>query len=109
MVRSMTPRFLAAEFLRLNQQVIVDGQADPDCQIQLYRVEETRGNYGTLSQPLATTTSNAQGQFSFTLTQVPAGMRLSAIATDPKYGTSEPSPTVVVRSLPHATDPSQRP
>jgi Right handed beta helix region len=92
------PEFLSSEFFILNGKVNLDGKADPDSQIELYRVNESGSQYGVLSEPIATTETNAEGQFSFTV-ELAAGDVLSAIATHPRYGTSEPARNTTIRNL----------
>jgi outer membrane protein OmpA-like peptidoglycan-associated protein len=85
------PRFLSPDFLILNDRVNVDGIADPGTQVELYQVSKDALGNGSLSRSLATVSTNAQGKFSATLTNLQPGAMISAIATDPKYGTSEPA------------------
>ena len=49
--------------------------------------------------PVQTTVADDEGNFEFVLTDVSGGEGFSAIATDPRYGTSEPAMNTVVRSL----------
>jgi hypothetical protein len=92
------PEFLSSEFFILNGKVNLDGKADPDSQIELYRVSESGSQYGVLSEPIATAETNAEGRFTFTL-ELAAGDVLSAIATHSEYGTSEPARNVTIRNL----------
>jgi outer membrane protein OmpA-like peptidoglycan-associated protein len=85
------PRFLSPNFLILNDRVNVDGIADPGTQVELYKVSENNNGNGPLNRSLTTVRANAQGKFSATLTNLQPGEMISAIATDPKYGTSEPA------------------
>jgi outer membrane protein OmpA-like peptidoglycan-associated protein len=85
------PRFLAPEFLVLNDRVNVDGIADPGTQIELYKVNPDLSGNGPLSRALTTVTADSQGKFGATLTNLQPGEVISAIATDPHYGTSEPA------------------
>jgi len=106
------PRFLAAEFFDMGDvmgdRVNLDGIADPGSMVDLYRSEipndpsasATDLAYGFLSQPLTTVMTDAQGRFQATLTTLQPGDRVSAIATDPQYGTSEPSIAALIQSLP---------
>jgi parallel beta-helix repeat protein len=93
------PRFLSSEFLIINGRVGIDGVADVGSQVDLYRVEEEGSAYGPLSEAIATTTTDADGRFSFTLESLQPGDRVSAIATDSRYGTSEPALNAVIQSL----------
>jgi outer membrane protein OmpA-like peptidoglycan-associated protein len=92
------PRFLANEFYLLNGQVNLDGQADPGTKIEIYQVNGSQQNLpnGPLSQLLQTVTTDSEGRFQATLDGVKPGTVLSAIATDDRYGTSEPATNVVV-------------
>ena len=106
------PQFLAREFFVLNGKVNLDGIADAGSQVEVYR---TRGNddaYNPLSELLATVETDAKGRFSVSLRNLQPGERVSAIATDPKYGTSEPALNALVKSLdgtlnPRAASPLQ--
>lgn len=94
-----TPEFLSPEFLIINGQVNIDGVADPNSQIDLYQVNEPNALAGPLSEPIATTITDAEGRFSFTLDALPVGTVISAIATDPQYGTSEPARNAIIRAI----------
>jgi len=93
------PLFASADFFVIDDSVVVTGQADADNEIQLYRSLGDGGDYGPLSEPIATTTADEFGSFEFVLDDLVRGEVLSAIATDPRYGTSEPARNTVVRSL----------
>jgi outer membrane protein OmpA-like peptidoglycan-associated protein len=92
------PRFLAPEFYLLNNQVNLDGQAEPGAAIEIYQVlGDSHGlQNGPLSKLLTRVNADNRGRFSATLPGVTAGTRLSAIASLPNYGTSEPAANVVV-------------
>ncbi|MUG91963.1 OmpA family protein [Scytonema sp. UIC 10036] len=85
------PEFASSELLIVNGKVLIDGKADPGSQVQIYRVLGTENKYGPLSEPLAIFTVDEQGKFSGSLTGLQAGDRISASATHPQYGTSEPA------------------
>jgi outer membrane protein OmpA-like peptidoglycan-associated protein len=89
------PQFLSPDFLLLNDRVNVDGTADPGTKIELYQVTEASTN-GPLNRSLATVTADDKGHFGASLTGLKPGEMVSAIATDPKYGTSEPSRNALV-------------
>lgn len=94
------PQFLSREFLNIDNKVRIDGIADRGSLVEIYRIEEnTSDDYGPLNQPLATVPTNAKGRFTLSVTNLAAGTRLSAIATHPKYGTSEPAFNAVVSSV----------
>ncbi len=90
------PRFFSREFLRLNDRVNIDGVADPGSQIELYKVSADADGRDSLSRPLTTVIANAQGKFGATLANLQPGEMISAIATDPQYGTSEPARNALV-------------
>jgi outer membrane protein OmpA-like peptidoglycan-associated protein len=93
------PRFLAPEFLVLNDRVNVDGIADPGTQIELYKVNPDLSGHGPLSRSLTTVTADSRGKFGATLTHLQPGDTISAIATDPHYGTSEPARNAIAVAL----------
>ncbi len=76
-------------------EVMVLGQADPGSIVELYRVTNFDSAYGELAEQMQTVTPDETGAFT---AQVPLepGLGVSAIATDPRYGTSEPSPTLLI-------------
>jgi outer membrane protein OmpA-like peptidoglycan-associated protein len=89
------PQFLSTDFLLLDNRVNVDGTADPGTKIEIYQVTEASTN-GPLNRSLATVTADDKGHFGASLTGLKPGEMVSAIATDPKYGTSEPSRNALV-------------
>jgi outer membrane protein OmpA-like peptidoglycan-associated protein len=88
------PEFRADTFNRIDGKVGIDGLADPNTEIDLYRL---RG--GGLYELLATLKTDAKGNFSTSLENLKAGDKLSAIATDPEFGTSEPARPVRISDL----------
>ena len=107
------PRFASNEFFILNtdaakSSVQVSGQADPGSKIELYQVSGKDDGYGPLGEPIATTETDAKGHFTATIAASP-GEQVSAIATDPRYGTSEPARLASVRSLDSAASPVPSP
>ena len=87
-----SPRFLSSEFFVLGSEVTLLGDADPGSTVEIYRVREKLATaYGPLSEPLMTVPTDEQGEFSATLTTLQPGDIVSAIATHPEYGTSEPA------------------
>jgi len=93
------PEFMAKEFFVIDGKVNIDGIADPGSQIEIYKVSENTSNYGTLSEPIAMVNTDSKGKFSLSLSNLQPGEKISAIATDPKYGTSEPALNAVVNSI----------
>lgn len=89
------PQFLATAFPMFTpHKVNIDGNADPDTEIDLYRVTgkiDPNLPYGALSEYLTTVKTDAHGKFGAALNNLQVGDTISAIATDPQYGTSEPA------------------
>ncbi len=91
------PQFLSNEFYILGGRVNLDGTAEPNTKVEIYRVNSAKDTeYGPLSQSLKTVTTDAKGKFQATLTGLEPGMVLSAVTTDAKYGTSEPARNAIV-------------
>ncbi|NJL87236.1 MAG: OmpA family protein [Leptolyngbyaceae cyanobacterium SM1_1_3] len=93
------PQFLSQEFYILNDQVVIAGTADPGSEIELYLSQGQIQAYGPLNAPIATLQPNAAGNFQFATNNLKPGDVISAIATDPRYGTSEPALNTVIKSL----------
>ncbi len=93
------PEFLSDRFYIIDGKVVIEGIADPNAKIDFYLVTEDN-NYGTLNQPYLSIVADEKGKFSLTLTDIPVGSKLSAIATIPEYGTSEPAANIAIKSLP---------
>ncbi len=91
-----TPRFLAREFYLINDRVNLDGVADPGTEVEIYQVNPDGNHNGPLSQLLTKVTANTLGNFQATLANLAPGSSLSAIASDRRYGTSEPAENVLV-------------
>ena len=116
------PQFLSEDFYLIDGKVNIDGIADPESQVTLYRVEPSVSRpiaeqsplasqsegYGPLSKPLPDAIADADGKFSFTLDDLEPGTIVSAIATKPDYGTSEPAFNAVIKSL-DGTEPKIEP
>ncbi|MEQ8995173.1 MAG: OmpA family protein [Coleofasciculus sp. B1-GNL1-01] len=104
------PQFASEELVQLGDQLEVLGQAEPGSTVELYRVREAADSvYGPLNEPIGTTITDAEGQFSVTLTGLQPGETISAIATDPEYGTSEPALNAVVKSSNGTIPPNPEP
>ncbi|BAZ37751.1 hypothetical protein NIES4101_36740 [Calothrix sp. NIES-4101] len=88
-----SPEFLTQEFLNINGKTRIDGTAEPGSQIQIYQVKES-----ALHQVIAATKADEKGKFAATLEELQPGEMISAIATHPQYGTSEPAYSAVVMS-----------
>jgi parallel beta-helix repeat protein len=93
-----TPKFLASEFYILDGKVNLDGVADPGSVIEIYRTQGNADGYNPLFKLIKIVKTNDLGKFSLTLNNVKPGEKISAVATHPQYGTSEPARDVVVRS-----------
>ncbi|MDX2229743.1 MAG: OmpA family protein [Leptolyngbyaceae cyanobacterium bins.349] len=101
------PQFTTQEFVALgaptatsdqSSAVEVFGKADPGSKVELYRVVGSGDGYGALNQAIATVEPNENGDFSTTLNGMRVGDQISAIATHPLYGTSEPAVTATIRA-----------
>ncbi len=98
------PQFISPEFFVIDGKAVVRGKADANTEIQLYRSTGVADAYGPLSDPLATAMADEAGDFEFVLDSFLGGEVLSAIATDPRYGTSEPALNTSIRSLSGSND-----
>ncbi len=94
-----TPEFLSTVFYLQGDRVNLDGKADPGATVTIYKVMEPGEDYGPLNETLATVQADEKGRFGLTLEGMKGGERLSAIATHPNYGTSEPAANTEVRLL----------
>ena len=92
-----TPEFLSTVFYLQGNVVNLDGKADPGATVMIYKVTELGEDYGPLNEPLATVQTDEKGRFALTLEGLKAGDRVSAIATHPNHGTSEPALNAIVR------------
>lgn len=92
------PEFARYAFGRTGTATQLTGQADPGSEVDLYRVTEATGVYSPLHEPVMTTVADETGNFAF-VWEAEAGEWVSAIASDPRYGTSEPSPVVSIAAL----------
>lgn len=116
------PEFLSEDFYLINGKVNIDGLADPGATVTLYRVKfgiprdlkeqsplaSQSKNHGPLSEPLTKVVADQEGKFSFTLDNPRPGMVVSAIATKPDYGTSEPAFNATISSLNQAKSTIER-
>ena len=90
------PEFDSYVFNNSSGTVKLTGTADPGSDVDLYRIQESTEVYGPLHEPVATVKADAEsGRFEFTWEPETGGW-VGAIATDPQYGTSEPSPVIQV-------------
>jgi outer membrane protein OmpA-like peptidoglycan-associated protein len=88
-----SPEFLAKEFLNINGKTYIDGIAEPGSEIQIYKVTE-----GALNKVITSVKADDKGKFGAILENLKPGEMISAIATHPKYGTSEPADSALVIS-----------
>ncbi|WP_204137753.1 OmpA family protein [Halomicronema sp. CCY15110] len=86
------PEFNVYAF-RTGPDYAIVGQADPGSEVDLYQIKQDAGFYSPLTEPLMTTTADGDGNFSFDW-DTDAGAWVSAIASDPEFGTSEPAPVI---------------
>jgi outer membrane protein OmpA-like peptidoglycan-associated protein len=107
------PQFLSEDFYIINGKVNIDGLAEPGAKVTLYQIESgiarpiveqsplasQSKNYGPLSYPRDSAIADDQGKFSFTLPNPQPGTMISAIASHPDYGTSEPALNAVIKSF----------
>ncbi len=93
------PQFVSKEFIAFGDAPVqIYGTADPGSQVEIYRVAGTDGGFGPLSEPVTTVTTDKAGNFSASLEGLRVGEQVSAIATNPLYGTSEPARNATIRS-----------
>ncbi|MBW4633833.1 MAG: OmpA family protein [Iphinoe sp. HA4291-MV1] len=93
------PEFAARTFVPAGNSVTLQGKADPGSEVTIYRLSDYQTGkqalyqqgYGALTTPLTTTKVDEKGNFSVTVENTQVGDIVSAIATDPRYGTSEPA------------------
>ncbi len=69
----------------------ISGTSDVGSTVEIYRIRTKLSDAGPLETPIATVTTDASGHFSTHLSGLTDGDRISAIAHDPQYGTSEPA------------------
>jgi outer membrane protein OmpA-like peptidoglycan-associated protein len=93
------PEFDGYVFDGSSGTVKLTGFADPGSDVDLYRVQESAEVYGPLYEQIATVKANDEsGQFEFAWESESGGW-VGAITSDPRYGTSEPSPVIQVIGL----------
>ena len=97
------PQFISKEFFILGDEVELLGKADPGSTIEIYRVWENNSTlFGPLNGMLKTVKADEEGNFRVKVEELQPGDRVSAIATHPDYGTSEPALNALIQS---ATNP----
>ncbi|MCX7594226.1 MAG: OmpA family protein [Fischerella sp.] len=112
------PAFTQRAFPPTGNNVTLQGKADRGSQVTIYRLGDYQTGkqalyqpgYGALSEPLTTVSVDEGGNFSATVENLQIGDAVSAIATDPQYGTSEPAVAAIIGpagTLPNLTPNSQ--
>ncbi|MFB2770712.1 OmpA family protein [Pelatocladus sp. BLCC-F211] len=101
------PEFKQRAFLPTSNSVTLQGKADRGSQVTIYRLGDYQRGYGALSEVLATVPVDKSGKFSTTVENLQTGDVVSAIATDPEYGTSEPALAAIIGT--DGTKPNLKP
>ncbi|PMB01370.1 cell envelope biogenesis protein OmpA, partial [Fischerella thermalis CCMEE 5328] len=101
------PEFKQRAFPPTGNSVTLQGKADRGSQVTIYRLGDYQQGYGALSEPLATVPVDENGNFSTTVANLQTGDAVSAIATDPQYGTSEPALAAIIGTA--GTKPNLKP
>ncbi len=100
------PEFGARTFAPTGTSVTLQGKSDPGTSVTIYRLGDYQQGknavydlgYGALATPLTTAKVDQKGNFSVEVDNLQVGDAVSAIATDPRYGTSEPAYASVIGS-----------
>jgi parallel beta-helix repeat protein len=96
----MTPKFVSSQFFSTaTGEVTLFGMSEANATIEIYRVAADID--GEIKLPIATTETDDEGRFEIRLTDVRSGDKVSAIATHPDYGTSEPALNATILTLPN--------
>ena len=106
------PQFLGEEFFVFEDEVTIAGYANPGSIVDIYQVAPVAANtvstqigmdfrnYAPLQELLGSVrVEEATGKFQVSLKGLQPGDRISAIATDPRFGTSEPAKNAIVRTI----------
>lgn len=88
------PEFLSREFFQINNQVAIDGTTEPNSQVHIYQVR-----HHALHRIITLVQADDKGKFTAKFTGLQPGDIISAIATHPDFGTSEPADYAMIRSL----------
>ena len=89
------PEFDAYVFPMNGSEVLLTGRADAGSEVDIYRVDNKQRIYGELGELMTTVSVQEDGTFSAPM-DLPEGAQVSAIATDTRYGSSEPSPVAAI-------------
>jgi len=111
------PEFLSSEFVVIDGKVNIDGKADPGSEIDIYKVVPSSKQqidlypaYSALGEVIGRVQADEKGRFKATFTNLQPGEIISAIATQPKYGTSEPAANSAIKSVNNSqSSPSPQP
>ncbi|MEM7715369.1 MAG: OmpA family protein [Cyanobacteria bacterium P01_A01_bin.68] len=101
------PQFSEKAFALSGSTATITGKADRGSEIAIYKLGDyQRGleaiyqpGYGALTEPLTIVSAGEDGEFTAQVENVQPGDMISAIATDPKYGTSEPAVATKIGTL----------
>jgi outer membrane protein OmpA-like peptidoglycan-associated protein len=107
------PEFKKRELPSNGGSVTIEGKADRGSEVTIYKVTDYQQGrkalyqqgYGALAEPIGNATVDEKGNFSANVSGLQLGDRVSAIATDPKYGTSEPAIAAIVGTRGDAPPP----
>ncbi|MBM0741032.1 OmpA family protein [Phormidium sp. CLA17] len=110
------PQFITRNFVALastdgqpqTAPIQIYGKADPGSAIEIYRVTSA-GSENSLTEPIAKAETDSKGEFTAALSGLKLGEQISAIATDPRYGTSEPAVPAQIRAIAASSTDSTRP
>ncbi|KYC40148.1 cell envelope biogenesis protein OmpA [Scytonema hofmannii PCC 7110] len=108
------PEFATRTFVPTGSSVTLQGKADPGSEVTIYRLSDYQTGkqalyepgYGALREPLGKAQVDEKGKFSIAVENLQNGEIVSAIATDPKYGTSEPAVAAFIGTSGTFTNPT---
>ncbi len=92
------PLFISQQAYELGDQVLLEGTVEPNAVVTFYLTSGGMGDYGPLNEPLGTVQADEEGRFTFGTRELSPGIVVSAIATHPDFGTSEPALNLTVIS-----------
>ncbi|KAF3890885.1 OmpA family protein [Tolypothrix bouteillei VB521301] len=108
------PEFATRTFVPTGNSVTLQGKADPGSEVTIYRLSDYQTGkealyepgYGALREPLGNAQVDEKGKFSIAIENLQNGEIVSAIATNPKYGTSEPAVAAFIGTRAISTNPT---
>jgi outer membrane protein OmpA-like peptidoglycan-associated protein len=111
------PEFATRTFVPTGSSITLQGKADPGSEVTIYRVTDYQTGkealyepgYGALREPLGKAQVDEKGKFSITVENLQNGEIVSAIATNPRYGTSEPAVAAFIGERGTATNATPQP